>query len=236
MNYDQLYELQTMRVRRQAMEKSYPKEREHKLRKRKQELLAEKKDLIILEEKLKGQSRDLKRLQDEREGIVEEMKRINADLYSNRHSAKELTSMQNRLSNLENTLNNRTTRIDKENDSISLKRADLSERKNRLVERMKDYQGKVDEYLLERNRLMEKLTQLDEQIDAFLQDMGEAEQAFFKAEDRKFGIEMMSILKKGRFCSCCSMLLESDTIAAVKSDEGGVRCQNCGRVLYNLEE
>ena len=224
MNYNQLYELQCMRIRREAMEKSYPREREQKLRRRKKELLTEKQDLILLEEKLRCQMKDIHRLQDEKQSIVAEIGKLNEDLYSNRFTAKELTSMQNRLENLESTLANRKARIEKENTQLMVKKADLKERKNNLVDRMKDYGGKVEEYLQERNRLLEKLKQLDEQIEAFVALLGPEEKEFYEREDTKYGILMLSTLKKGRFCSCCSMLLETDTIAAVKSNHGGVRC------------
>lgn len=236
MNYDQLYELQSLKLRREAMEKSYPKEREVKLRRRKQELLAEKRDLILLEEKLRMHIKDIHKLQDEKETILEEIARINEDLYSNKFTAKELTSMQNRLENLESTLANRHNRIEKENAMIVAKRADLKEKKNSLVDRMKDYEAKVEEYLQERNRLLEKLKQMDEQIQEFIMMLNVEDRVFYERESGKYGIEMLSILKKGRFCSCCSMLLESDTIFAVKAESVGIRCQSCGRVIYNLEE
>ncbi|QRN86453.1 hypothetical protein JR334_04305 [Clostridia bacterium] len=236
MNYNQLYELQCMRIRREAMEKSYPRERELKLRRRKKELLLEKKDLILLEEKLRCQMKDIHRLQDEKQTIVEEISKINEDLYSNRFTPKELTSLQNRLENLESTLANRNTRIDKENTLLMTKKADLKDKKNSLVDRMKDYEGKVEEYLQERNRLLEKLKLLDEQITEFISELDETDRAFYDKENTKYGIRMLSVLKKGRFCSNCSMLLESDTIHAVKSNQEGVRCQSCDRVLYNFEE
>lgn len=236
MNYNQLYELQCMRVRREAMEKSYPREREMKLRRRKKELLAEKQDLILLEEKLRGQMKDIHRLQDEKQTIVEDISKINEDLYSNRFTAKELTSMQNRLENLKSTLANRKSRIENENAQLMSKKSDLKDRKNGLVDRMKDYQGKVEEYLQEKNRLLEKLKQLDEQIVEFVAQLVEEDLEFYDKENNKFGIQMLSVLKKGRFCSSCSMLLETDTIGAVKANQGGVRCQSCDRVIYNLDE
>lgn len=236
MNYQQLYELQNMKLRREAMEKSYPKERELKLRKRKKELLCEKKDLLLLEEKLRIQSREVRKLHDEKASIKEEINKINENLYSNQFSAKELSTMQNKLENLENSYANRHVRIEKESSIILAKRADLKERKNILLDRMKDYGAKVEEYLQERHRLVEKLKVLDQETQDFIAEMEEKDWNFYQDESAKHGTEILCVLKKGRFCSCCSMLLESDTINDVKDSVRGLRCQNCGRIIYHMED
>ncbi len=236
MNYQELYDLQLMKQRRESMEKSYPRERETKLRQRKNQLLAEKKDLLLLEEKLRGQLRESKRLQDEKDGITEEIHRINEDLYSGKFSPKELTGMQNRLETLERNQENRQEQIGRGQAEIREKRAELRAKKEELLERMKDYEAKVEEYLQEKNRLVDKLHQLDEQIEGVASALDGAELLFYQEESEKYGTEILSVLRKGRFCASCSILLETETIYSVKSERGGVRCQNCGRVICNIEE
>lgn len=236
MKYHELYDLQLMKQRREAMEKSYPREREIKLRQRKTQLLAEKRDLMLLEEKLRGQLREVKRLQDEKDGITEEIRRINGDLYSGKFSPKELTGMQSRLEILERNLESRQEQIGREQDESREKRAELRTKKEELLERMKDYETKVEEYLQEKNRLVDKLQQLDEQIGGVVSALDGPELLFYQEESGKYGTEILSVLRKGRFCASCSILLETDTIHSVKSERDGVRCQNCGRVICNIEE
>ena len=236
MDYYKLLELQQMKQRREAMEKSYPKERECKLRKRKQELLEEKKDLLVLEDKLRLHAAEIQTLQRNRQQSEQDISRLNRSLYEGDHSPKELQNIQQRLDGLETALQQLKQHCEEDNTQACNRRQELRERRDALVDRMNDYESKVEEYLAERSRLVEKLRQLDEQIEQFIRKLESSEREFFDKETQRYGVEVFSALKKGRFCSSCNVLLESEVLAAVKDGRPGTRCTNCGRMILNVND
>ncbi len=236
MDYFKLLALQQMKLRREAMEKSYPKERECKLRKRKQQLLEEKRDLLVLEEKLRFHAAEIQTLQRNRQQTEQDISRMNSSLYEGDHSPKELQTIQHRLEGLETALQQQKEQCDENNAQACNRRQELRERRDALVERMNDYESKVEEYLAERGRLVEKLRQLDEQIEQFVRKLERSEREFFDKETERYGVEVFSALKKGRFCSSCNVLLESEVLSAVKEGRPGTRCTNCGRMILNVND
>lgn len=236
MDYYKLLELQNLKLRREAMEKSYPRERELKLRKRKNQLLSEKQDLIVLEEKLRQLAGEIQCHQGERDRSLVELECLNREMYSGDHTPRELTVIQNRAESLEHNYLEIRQQVEEENSQASQRREELQDRRDQLLEKMKDYETKVEEYIQERNRLMEKLKLLDEQIGEFCLTLSPEELDFFEQEQKQYGTALFSLLKKGRFCGSCNVLLETEVIERVRKYETGVRCQNCGRMILNHSE
>lgn len=200
-----------------------------------EQLAALEDDFARGEENLKTERRKMKQQELKVQKIVEDRKELSDDMYGGKISnVKELGQMQRRMELLAEEKNKLEDEILNMMESVETGEAYLEEVKRDLEKNKMDLAGKEERLNEELNRLKQE----QERLEVFRQKLVEK-------IDHKFYDRYRNLAEKHRgralagvsegICSGCRVFISSAQRGHLYNPNAMVYCENCGRLLVNLE-
>ncbi len=192
-------------------------------------------DFTQSEESLKTERKKMKQLELKVQKIVEDRKELSDDMYGGKISnVKELGQMQRKMELLAEEKNKLEDEILNMMESVEAGEAHLEQVKKDLKVSKMDLAGKEEQLNQELKRLKEE----QERLEGFRQKLVEKiEKKYYdryrNLADKNRGKALASVSEG--ICSGCRVFISSAQRGHLYNPNAMVYCENCGRLLVNLE-
>ena len=195
-----------------------------------------KQEIEVLQSQLKDLKGQYQRAKEEvnsleRAGVEckEKQGQLNEKIYDGSLQSKEIKNYQQRLAKL----NEELTSSEDQQLEVMQQREDIKgmweEKKQQLTTVTAQYKTLHENYLQQKEEIKTRATDLAREITELIQEIGTEELELFRQLQKKHRRPVGRVTKDT--CSGCHLGISFDKIKQLKTPDGAVHCNHCGRLL-----
>lgn len=180
---------------------------------------------------LEQKQKELKRNEQEVDGLKEKLKVANEQLYEGSNTPKELAQAQKNIDHL--------NRIIGENEEIALVKMEELEsfqtlatnQRSELEGNIREFKEKYNIFKTSKEEYEKKTQEVENRINEIKKIVSSDTLAWFARVRVGYADRKAVALVKGGTCSGCNMMISFDQTKRLKASNDLLTCENCGRVI-----